>query len=173
VFNLGDWSFIPKINSFLALSRDIFSSVIFSIILTYIIPILNIFILVILKNSFSIEAIIDLNVINILLATNACFIVTGINLMYNNGKKRQVFFLGLIFILCIDLILFLISTLNAQGIKIDLSMETYRTLLFVIFLVAVLFFIIGKNDELNDTQVFANKSRKLDKVNIGEKEIQL
>lgn len=103
-----------------------FTKVLSSMILSYVIPIINIVIIVLLSNEVSNNKIVVMNSINILIANNACYIASissyyKINEKYNmiSGYIKT---LGLV----ISAVAFAISTYELQRNNFGISLIVYK-----------------------------------------------
>lgn len=138
----------------------------------YIIPIFNIVFLMVMRQEFYLLNLMEKNVINILLATNTCFIVNILNVI---DKKRREFLFLLTFIIgLLNFGLFIVSIIEIEKNLILIpNLNIYKYTIIGTILILLVSCIPAKGDEIESAQTFANESKKVNKVDIGGKQLKL
>ena len=137
-------------------------------IISYIIPIMNILIIYgIQRDNFSLK----LNILNVILVTNACFITS---LVYLIDNKREITKVVNIVTLIFVVVLFSFSMVQVEIDTIIFTLEIYKYGAFVTLCLSILFGLIRKYDEVEaESKARANKGKDIIETTIGGKSIRL
>lgn len=159
-----------SINSIKAFGFNIFLTVKDTakwIIISYIIPIINIGLIWGMRRSFEL----DLSVLIIVLVTNACFITSVVFLI---EKKRDVIqVLNIAVLLCISAI-FTVAVVQMEIRKELFPLEVYVGAAFLTFMVSVIFGLISKYDEVGArTRKIAEDGKKTKETQMDGKVVKL
>ena len=169
-FNVESLGIKEKVGNFFKFLPDTLSKTFVWLSLSYAIPIVNILVIGFMRDSF----ILDVNLSNVLIATNACFTSSLLAILYDKRKERIIIYNLSIVLLVLCTVLFTISIIQIeQGIKIfNDNLYTNGGLLFLSF--GVLFGLIAKYDETEaESSLRAKRSRSTKKVNMRKKEIDI
>ncbi|OAD40672.1 hypothetical protein LPB303_16845 [Polaribacter atrinae] len=141
------------------------------LIISYIIPLLNILILwAMRKNDFTV----DISVVSIIIATNSCIITSLLHLFYLNEKKREFTFVGSIICILISVALYVLSLVQVelQNQFIDISIYEWGAYLTLAF--SILLILISKYDEVQAISEFkAKESRNTSKTTVNGKNVKV
>lgn len=137
-------------------------------IISYIIPIINILIIYgIKRDDFSF----DLNILNILLVTNACFITS---LVYLIDNKREITKVLNIVTLIIVVVLFSLSIVQIEINTNIFGLDIYRLGAFATLFISILFGLISKYDEVEaESKSRAKQGKSKKSTSLGGKSIKL
>lgn len=137
-------------------------------IISYIIPIINVLIIWgMQRGDFSF----NLNIINIILVTNACFITS---LVYLIDNKREITKVLNIVTLIIVVVLFSFSIAQIEKNTIIFSLDIYKIGAFVTLCLSILFGLISKYDEVEaESKTRASKGKNTKETTIAGKSIKL
>lgn len=164
-----DWKKIwESLKTFICNVPATFKKTAIWMIISYIIPIINILIIYgMQRENFSF----DLNILNILLVTNACFITS---LVYLINNKREITKVLNIVTLIIVVVLFSLSIVQIQNNTKIFNLDIYRFGAFATFFISILFGLISKYDEVEaESKSRANKGKNTKSTTIGGKSIKL
>lgn len=141
------------------------------LVISYIIPLLNILILwAMRKANFSI----DISVISIIIATNSCIITSLLHLFYLNEKKREFTFVGSIICILASVALYVLSLVQVElkNSFIDLSIYEWGAYLTLAFSIVLL--LISKYDEVQAVSEFkAIESRKSSSATVNGENVSI
>ncbi|WP_224483478.1 hypothetical protein [Robertkochia aurantiaca] len=137
-------------------------------IISYIIPIINVLIIYGIRgDNFSL----DLNIINIVLVTNACFITSLVYLINNNREITKA--LNIV-TLIIVVVLFSFSIAQIEKQTPIFSLDIYKSGAIATFCLSILFGLISKYDEVEaESKARANRGKETKETTIGGKSIKL
>ena len=137
-------------------------------IISYIIPIINVLIIYgIQRDDFTF----NLNIINIVLVTNACFITS---LVYLIDNKREITKVLNIVTLIIVVVLFSFSIAQIEKQTTIFSLDIYKFGAFATLCLSILFGLISKYEEVEaESKARANKGKETKETTIGGKSIKL
>ncbi|HDR7391540.1 hypothetical protein COM33_15610 [Bacillus toyonensis] len=116
------------------------------ILLSYLIPIINIFLILFIKGPH-----LTGSMLNIILATNACFIIGAFNLIYNTRRNREstqaLMLCGLVF--CVLFFGILTYEIEMEQ-KNRLPLSIYKYCAAATFIISLILAFISKKDEVED-----------------------
>jgi EamA domain-containing membrane protein RarD len=137
---------------------------------SYLISIINILIIWGMRKNFGL----DLNIINIILVTNAGFLTSVFLLLYLSDKKRKTIFTLAIIIYVITITLFSISIVQIESQTDIFTYEIYKISAIVLFGLSILLGLISKYDEVEAmSKLRAKKAKTIKSTTIGNTEIKL
>jgi len=137
---------------------------------SYLISIINIAIIWGMRKNFGL----DLNIINIILVTNAGFLTSVFLLLYLSEKKRKTIFTLAIIIYVITITLFSISIVQIESKTNIFTYGVYKISALVLFGLSILLGLISKYDEVEAiSKLRANKAKTIKSTTIGDTEIKL
>lgn len=141
------------------------------LVISYIIPLLNILILwAMRKANFSV----DISVTSIIIATNSCIITSLLHLFYLNEKKREFTFVGSIICILTSVALYVLSLVQVElnNTFIDLSIYEWGAYLTLAF--SIILLLISKYDEVLAVSEFkAKQSRKSNSTNVDGQNVSI
>lgn len=137
---------------------------------SYLISIINILIIWGMRKNFEL----DLNIINIILVTNAGFLTSIFLLLYLSEKKRKTVFTLAIIIYVITITLFSISIVQIESNTDIFTYEVYQTSAIVLFGFSILLGLISKYDEVEAlSKLRAKKAKTITTTTIGTTKVKL
>ena len=138
------------------------------LLISYLIPIINVAIIWGMKGkNFKL----DLNIISIIIVTNACFVTS---LVYLSDKKREISKILNISTLVITVVLFALSIVEIEQKKQIFPLNIYKIGAFLTLGLSILFGLISKYDEVEaESRVRAEKAKGTTETKIGGKSIKL
>lgn len=141
------------------------------LIISYIIPLLNIFILwAIRKGKFEI----DISVVSIIIATNSCIITSLLHLFYLNVKKREFTFVGSIICILVSVALYVLSLVQVELNNSFIDIKVYEWGAYLTFAFSILLILISKYDEVQAISVFkATESKKTNSTTVDGQNIAI
>lgn len=141
------------------------------LIISYIIPLLNILILwAMRKNDFTV----DISIVSIIIATNSCIITSLLHLFYLNEKKREFTFVGSIICILVSVALYVLSLVQVelQNQFIDISIYEWGAYLTLAF--SILLILISKYDEVQAISEFkAKESRNTSNTTVNGQKVKV
>lgn len=141
------------------------------LLISYLIPIINIGIIWGVKQDkfgYSVD------ILSIVLVTNACFLTSLFYLAYANKKDRKVLNTISIAFYALTLTLFVVSTIEINAIKELFPLKLYKTGTVITLIASVLLGLISKYDEqVAYSKSRASKSKEKSTTNIGDKSIKI
>jgi hypothetical protein len=141
------------------------------LIISYIIPLLNILILWAMRKS---DFDVDINIISIIIATNSCIITSLLHLFYLNEKKREFTFVGSIICILVSIALYVLSLVQVelQNQFIDISVYEWGAYLTLAF--SILLILISKYDEVQAISEFrGNQSRNTSSTTVNGQKVKV
>lgn len=126
----------------------LFKSVLANMFLSYLIPIINIIIICLLDTQSNNRNILTMSVINILIATNACYIASISSYYKINEKYNQIANYIKTFGLVISTVTFAISTYELQKNSFNISPIVYEGCAIITSILCVLLTIYAKLENL-------------------------
>lgn len=137
---------------------------------SYLISIINILIIWGMRKNFGL----DLNIINIVLVTNAGFLTSVFLLLYLSEKKRKTIFTLAIIIYVITITLFSISIVQIESETNIFTYKVYEISAIILFGLSILLGLISKYDEVEAlSKLRAKKAKTIQSTTIGNTEIKL
>ena len=138
------------------------------LLISYLIPIINVTIIWGMKGeNFKL----DLNIISIIIVTNACFVTS---LVYLSDKKREISKILNITTLVVTVVLFALSIVEIEQQKQIFPLSIYQTGAFLTLGLSILFGLISKYDEVEaESKDRADKGKGTKETTIGGKSIKL
>ncbi|MBW9155513.1 hypothetical protein [Clostridium tagluense] len=153
---------------------NITKKTLFWIVLSYLIPIINIVIILGVKKG---QGVYWLGIVNIILATNACFIIGAMNYIYNSLKDREtanfLAFIGL----AICIAAFGISTFEIEmKISGGIPQIFYNTSAILSFIICLILAYVSQKEEIvkkNYIQSIIQKGKSADQTEINGQNFKL
>ncbi|VXB69314.1 MULTISPECIES: hypothetical protein [Chryseobacterium] len=141
------------------------------LIASYLIPLLNIGIIYgIQKDKFELNIII----LGIIIATNACFYTSLYYLAFSNKKSRKLINTINITAFTTTVVLFSISIIEIEIKKPLFTIALYKITTLISFIVAVILALISKYDEVEAiSRQRAKEGRETSETQIGDKKVKL
>jgi len=137
---------------------------------SYLISIINILIIWGMRQNFEL----DLNIINIILVTNAGFLTSIFLLLYLSEKKRKTIFVLAIIIYVITITLFSISIVQIENKTNIFTYDIYKISTIVLFGFSILLGLISKYDEVEAlSKLRAKDAKNIENTTIGNKKVKL
>ena len=128
------------------------------LIISYIVPLLNILILWAMRKS---KFEIDISIITIIIATNSCIITSLLHLFYLNEKKREFTFVGSIICILISVALYVLSLVQVELKNPFIDITVYEWGAYLTLAFSILLILISKYDEVQAISEFkASESKK-------------
>ena len=141
------------------------------LIISYIIPIINILIVWGLKKE---NFTIDLNISSIILVTNTCFVTAVIHLMYLNDRRREFTNILNIITIIVTVGLFSLSIVQIETKSNFFITEIYKNGAYITLGFSIILGLISKYDEIEIQSIKrAQIAQKTKSTNIGNKEVSL
>lgn len=139
--------------------------------ISYIIPLLNIFILwSIRQDNFTI----DINIVTIIIATNSCIITSLLHLFYQNDKKREMAYVISILTIVVSVALYVLCLLQVELKSDFIKIDVYRIGSFATLAISILLLLISKYDEVEAYSTYrADKGKETTTTEIDGKQIKL
>ena len=138
------------------------------LIISYLIPIVNVAIIWGMKRD---DFFLDLNIVSIILVTNACFITS---LVYLIGKQGEVTKVLNISTLVITVVLFALSIVELEQKTPIFSLDLYQFGALLTLGLSILFGLISKYDEVEaESKARATKGKNIDNTSIAGKNVKL
>lgn len=141
------------------------------LVISYIIPFLNIFILwSIRRDNFSI----DINIVSIIIATNSCIITSLLHLFYQNDKKREISYVISVLAIVVSVALYVLCLLQVELKSDFIKIDIYRYGSYATLAVSVILLLISKYDEIEASSTYrADKGKEASEVEFDGKKIKL
>lgn len=141
------------------------------LIISYIIPILNILILFgIHRSNFKL----DLSVISIIIATNSCIITSLLHLIYLTEKKRELTYVLSIVTIILSVALFVLCLIQLEMKTDIMRIDVYKFGAYLTLSVSIFLLLISKYDEVQATSSYrAEKGKKIQSTDIDGQQIKL
>lgn len=141
------------------------------LLLTYLLPLVNISILGCM-NRYPILT--NLNVLNIVLVTNGCFLTSILSIFLSNKNKRKLMTTLCIAFYVVTITLFIISIIQIEFTINIFDIKIYQWGTVVTSIISVIIALLTKYDETMAESVNrADESRKIDETLIEGKEVKL
>lgn len=138
------------------------------LIISYIIPIINVLIILGMERE---GKIFDLNILNIILVTNACFITS---LVYLINEKRDLVKVLNIVTLIIVVVLFSFSIVEIKQQRTIFSLKIYHYGAFITLFLSILFGLISKYDEVEgESKTRAKRGKEKKETEVEGKPVKL
>lgn len=138
------------------------------LLISYLIPIINVGIIWGMRGE---KFKLDLNIISIIIVTNACFVTS---LVYLSNKKREISKIINITTLVIAVVLFALSIVEIEQQKQIFSLSIYKFGAFLTLGLSILFGLISKYDEVEaESKSRAERGRNTENTKLGGKTIKL
>ena len=141
------------------------------LIISYLIPIINIGIIWGIKQD---DFRMSIDILSIILVTNACFFTSLFYLAYSNKKERK--FLNTITIAAyvITVTFFVVSIIELSALEKLFPLELYKTGAFLTLVTAIILGLISKYDEVEAlSKLRAEKSKTKKSTSVGNKDVEL
>jgi hypothetical protein len=141
------------------------------LIISYIIPLLNILILWAMRRSnFSI----DITIITIIIATNSCIITSLLHLFYLKEKKREFTYAVSIICIIISVALYVLSLVQVELENSFIDQNVYEWGAFLTCAFSILLLLISKYDEIQVvSESKANESKKNNSTNVDGQNVAI
>lgn len=141
------------------------------LLISYLIPIINIGIIWGIKQS---EFTFNINVLSIVLVTNACFLTSLFYLAYSNKGDRKVLNTISIAFYALTLTLFVVSTIEIIKQLDIFPIKIYQIGTIITLIVSVILGLISKYDEqVAFSKIVAKNSKDKTNTNIGNKNVKI
>ena len=139
--------------------------------ISYIIPLLNIFILwSIRRDNFAI----DINIVSIIIATNSCIITSLLHLFYQNDKKREMAYVLSVLTIVVSVALYVLCLLQVELKNDFIKIDIYKYGSYVTLAISVLLLLISKYDEVQAISEYkANKSKKNNSTTVDGQDVAI
>ncbi len=139
--------------------------------ISYLIPIINIGIIWgIQRDNFEMS----IEIVSIILVTNACFFTSLFYLVFSNKKERKLLNTINIVTYVITVVLFTVSIIEVEILQSLFSLELYKVGALLTFLIAILLGLISKYDEVEAiSRVRAEKSKRTTSTNLDGKKVKI
>ncbi|QOJ29814.1 MAG: hypothetical protein HRU80_13410 [Ignavibacteriales bacterium] len=155
---------------FLNFGKTLKKSVIW-LMISYIIPLLNILILRGIRRD---EFVIDINILSIIIATNSCIITSLLHLFYQNEKKREMAYVVSVLTIVISVALYVLCLLQVELKNDFIQIEIYKFGSFTTLAVSILLLLITKYDEVEALSIYrADKGKGTTTTEIEGKKIKI
>jgi len=139
-------------------------------IMSYLVSIINIGIIWGINSNFSI----NINILNIILVTNAGFLTSLFFLTYSLEKKRKFIYTLTIITYVITIVLFTISIVQIEIVKNIFSLNVYTISVILTFLISILLGLISKYDEVAAlSKIRAKEAKGLSQTELAGKKVAL
>lgn len=160
-----------RIKVFLKNLPETISETIIWLIASYLIPLLNIGIIYgIQKDKF----VINIGILGIVIATNACFYTSLYYLAFSNKKNRKLINTINITAFTTTVVLFSISIIELEIHQPLFTIELYKITTLISFSLAVILALISKYDEVQALSIDrAKKGRGTNETQIGGKKVKI
>lgn len=141
------------------------------LIISYIIPLFNIFILLAMrKDDFEI----DLSIITIIIATNSSIITSLLHLFYLNEKKREFTYVGSVICILVSVGLYVLSLVQIELQNNFIDISIYKWGAYITLAFSILLLLISKYDEIQAiSEQKAKESRATNNVNVNGQNVKL
>jgi len=141
------------------------------LIISYIIPLLNILILwAMRKNDFTV----DISVVSIIIATNSCIITSLLHLFYLNEKKREFTFVGSIICILVSVALYVLSLVQVELQNQFINISIYEWGAYLTLAFSILLILISKYDEVQAISEFkAKESRNTSNTTVNGQNVKV
>lgn len=141
------------------------------LVLSYVIPILNIAILIGVNDGI-LEM--NLNVISIIIATNSCVITSLLHLFYINNKKREFIYVLSIVTIVTSVALFVLCVIQTVLNQQIMNIAIYEVGSYITLGISIIFLLISKYDEIEALSTYqARKGHNATETIIDDKKIKL
>lgn len=141
------------------------------LIISYIIPLLNIFILYAIRKA---DFVIDISVVTIIIATNSCIITSLLHLFYLNEKKREFTFVGSVICILASVALYVLSLVQVELKNPFIDIEVYEWGAYLTLAFSILLILISKYDEVQAISEFkASESKKSNSTTVDGQNVAI
>lgn len=155
---------------FLNLGKTLKKSAIW-LTISYIIPLLNIFIIWSIRRD---EFVIDINIVSIIIATNSCIITSLLHLFYQNDKKREMAYVVSVLTIVVSVALYVLCLLQVELKNDFIQIDIYKYGSYTTLAISVLLLLISKYDEVEAFSTYrAEKGKGATTTEIDGKQIKL
>ncbi|MES2797044.1 MAG: hypothetical protein V4683_13830 [Bacteroidota bacterium] len=139
--------------------------------ISYIIPLLNIFILWGIRRD---EFVIDINIVSIIIATNSCIITSLLHLFYQNDKKREMTYVVSVLAIVISVALYVLCLIQVELKNDFIKIDIYKYGSYTTLAISILLLLISKYDEVEAISTYrADKGKGTTTTEIDGKQIKL
>lgn len=137
------------------------------LIISYLIPIINVAIIWGIRNELSL----DINVISIILVTNACFVTS---LVFLIDKKRELTNVLNIITLVVSIVLFAFSVAQIELATQIFDKSLYKGGAIVTLILSIFIGLVSKYDEVEASSLeLAEKGKSKTETKVGDKKVEL
>jgi len=163
--------FLESIKIFLVTIPHMLREMAIWLVISYIIPIINIGIIWGIKQS---KFAFNLTTLNIILVTNACFLTALIYQVYTNEKKRKLINIIGICTLIITVVLFTVSIIEMEQKLVIFDLSLYSKGAWSTLIISILLGLISKYDEVKAlSKKRANDGKEKKETVVGDKKVTL